>query len=371
MNRIAKKSKEKRGGVATACVTALLALLAFAPAAAQANYDPIASGATRLTVEKSFLALLKENGVKLSALAPAKLKGTTLSFPVSGGKFDPTTSAGTVEHEGGLLFKAGARKVPLSALQLKTTSKHTPFSVKAGGGQLKLAAAKSLAVTREGFANKVKVTALTLSAKVATRLDKKLHLRGVFKEGQPLGRTLTKTQPVTTSVLGQNKASLSFDPAFAAKLASLFVATNPIFPAEHPGPFTLPIFAGTIAPSASTGTVETQGTLELIQQGGGQVFWHEPWIELATGAFSAEVETEPSPPYAGKTPRTPIAALALPTAAVADAKARTVTVTGASLTLPASTAALLNEIFAKPLSKGEVFKNGEALGTLSFGAQGQ
>jgi hypothetical protein len=53
------------------------------------------------------------------------------------------------------------------------------------------------------------------------------------------------------------------DPAFVNKLNSLFVAVNPIFPAEHPGSFDLPIFGGTISPDGSLGRVETKGSLEI------------------------------------------------------------------------------------------------------------
>jgi hypothetical protein len=352
----------------------LLALvaLAFLAPLAQADYDPLGSGQTKLTLDKGFLSLLKQNKVKLSASAPATLKGATVSFPVTAGKFDPTNAKGTVEHEGTLVFKAGSRNIPLKALQLKTTSKRTPLTAKVGGSQLKLAQAKSLVVSRQGFGDKVKVSSLTVSAKLATRLGKKLRLKGVFKEGQSLGQTLTLAQPETIAVLGKGAVTLTLDPGIVSKLSSLFVAVNPIFPAEHQGPvFTLPIFGGTIAPDGSQGTLETSGALEALQLGGGQVFWREPWIDLTGRSFSAEVDAEPSPPYAGKVGRVGVAALTLPGPAVADAKARTVSVAGATLALDAGTAAAFNEVFAKPQGKANVFAAGEALGTVSFTAQGR
>ena len=52
-------------------------------------------------------------------------------------------------------------------------------------------------------------------------------------------------------------------------------------------------------------------------------------------------------------------------------KARTVTVEGATATMQAGLATTLNEVFAKPKGKGDVFKPGDPLGTLSFTAQGQ
>lgn len=364
-----KIRQRKASGRATA-VMAMFCFLAFS-ATARADYDPLGSGATTLTIDKSFLALLQQNGVKISAAAPAKLKGGKVTFPVSGGMFDPTAAKGTVEHEGALVFKASGHSIPIKALQLKTTQRKAPLSAKVGGSQLKLASAKSMTVLRAGFGDKVKVSTLAISSKLATRLGKKLRLRGVFKEGQPLGRTQTVAEPATVNVLESGKVAFTFDPGIEAKLRSLFVAINPIFPAEHIGAqFTLPIFGGTIAPDASSGTIETLGSLEFLQLGGGQVFWGEDWLELATKTSSPEVTVLPSPPYAGKAGKLPVATFAFAAPAVANPKARTVSV-AASLGLTAATAATFNEVFAKPQDKDGVFAPGETLGSISFVAQGQ
>ena len=375
MNEAIRRDAGWRRGAPVAIATLALstvALFVFAPVASAA-YDPVASGTTKLTLDKGFLVLLKQNGVKLSTRESAKLGGGAVTFPVSGGKLDPTSAKATVEHEGTLLFSAGKRSIPLRALQLKTTQKRAPLSAKLGGSQLKLASAAKLSSSREGFGFKVKVTTLKLSGKVAERLDKKLHLRGVFKEGQPIGSSLTKTRPATVTVLGSGKASLALDPGTIAKLNELFVAVNPIFPAEHIGSaFTLPIFGGTIAPDASSGILETSGALELIQLFGGQVFLHEPWCDLGAKALSAEVDVEPSPPYPGKEGRVGVGALGLTGATIAsDPKTRTVAVENATVTMQAGLAETLNEVFAKPKGKGNVFKAGDPLGVISFDAQGQ
>ncbi|HEX3735697.1 MAG TPA: hypothetical protein VHU86_11175 [Solirubrobacterales bacterium] len=348
-------------------------VLTIAPPLAKADYDPLAAGTTRIVLDKGFLTLLKQNGVQLSAVAPARLAAGVVTFPIAAGKFDPVSGKGTIEHEGALLFQAGTRRIPLKALQLKTASKHAPFSVKAGGGQLKLAAARSLAVSRLGFGDRVSVSALTLSAKIATRLGKKLQLRGVFGAGQPLASSVTTVQPETISVLGKGRAELTLDPGILAKLRDLFVAVNPIFPAEHVGSaFQLPIFGGTIAPDASSGVLQTSGALELLQLGGGQVFWHEPWAELAAGALSAEADAEPAPPYPGKLGRGSIAGLSLAGATIsASAQVRSISVGGASLALSPVAAATFNEVFAKPQGKEGIFIAGEALGTVSFTALGR
>jgi len=346
----------------------LACLALFAPAA-QGAYDLLGSGMTKLTLDSSFTALLKQNGVKLSAVAPAKLSGGTVSFPVTGGKFDPTSSRGEVEHEGALLFAANGSRVPVKALQLKTTQRRSPFSAKVGGSQLKLATAKSLAVARAGFGDKVKVSALSLSAKLATRLAKKLGLRGVIVAGLPLGSAATTAQPQTVQVLAKGKATFTLDPAFQAKLAALFVAVNPIFPAERPGSFSLPIAGGEIAPDGSQGTIATAGALEFLQQGGGQAFWADGSLDLAAKLFSPEVELRPAPPYAGKLGPVAVASLALLTSS-ASPRARTVNLAG-TLSLDAATAQSFNELFAKPQGKEAVFAAGETVASVSLGVQAQ
>lgn len=354
---------------ATALIVAVAFTVICVPVA-QATYNPLASGATKLTLDKTFLALLKRNHVKLAATDGARLRTGTVTFPVSGGKFDPTDGRGTVEHQGTLLLQAGPRRIPIRSFLLKTTQRHAPFSVKVGGGQLKLAQAESLDVGRRGFGSVIRVGTMTLSAKVATRLGKKLRLRGVFKPGQPLGSSATEVDPLTVALQGSGRVGLELDPGFVSKLQSLFVAVNPIFPAEHPGPFTLPIFDGAVSTDASTGRLATQGALEFLQLGGGQVFWREPGLDFDSASFAAEAEVDPSPPYGGKLGPIPIATLGHG-AVSADPTARSISVSGAALALGAPMAATFNEVFAKPQGKEGIFVAGETVGTLSFDAEGE
>jgi hypothetical protein len=347
------------------------ALLVVQASPAAATYDPIGSGAVRLNLAPGFLALLKQNGVRLGAQAGASIHGRTVAFPVAEGKFDPTTGQGTVGAEGTLVLARGKRSIPVKALQLKTTRKSAPLSVKLGGSQLKLASARSLEARREGFDEGVAIGGLGLNAKVATRLGKKLGLRGVFKAGQPLGTAAAKLEPATIAVTQANRAVLTLDPGFVAKLNSLFVAVNPVFPAEHEGSvFSLPLFGGTIAVAADGGSVSTQGSLEFLQLGGGQVFWANPLFDLSGAALTAEVDTQPSPPYGGKIGPAAVSSLVV-SSSQANPKARTVSVATGSLQISSATAASFNEVFAKPQGRDNVFASGESLGSLTFVAQGQ
>jgi hypothetical protein len=348
----------------------LIAGVAVPAPAARADYDPIGSGVTRFRFDPSFLSLLKREGIVVSALAPARMQAGVAVFPVAGGKFDPVRVRGTVQHEGGLRLEGPGRKILFRALLLKTAARRSPWSVKLGGSQLKLAGEAQVAVSRQGFGERVRASALSLSAKAATRLAKKLGLRGVIKAGQPLGVSSTLTQPRTVTLLQAGKAELNLDPGFEAKLKSLFVAVNPIFPAEHPGPFTFPVFGGQLAPNGSEGTVVTRGSMEFLQLGGGQVFWAESSIDLALRAVSPEVDVEPAPPYSGKIGPVAVASLAV-APFYADPESHRIMFSNATLSLSAASADTFNEVFAKSQEREGVFIAGEPMGSLALRAEGQ
>lgn len=354
---------------AIATATALLcALLAAQVPPAQAINDPLGSGTTRLVLDKRFARFLAHDGIKLSAEAGAKHRGRALVLPVSGGSLDPTIGRGEIENAGSLVFQNGRRRLPLRELTVKT--KHTPLIAKVGGSQLKVAAAVKIASARAGFGTKFTAKGLKLSAKVATRLNKKLRPRVPFTSGQPLGTLLSRAQPQTIAILGAGAATVSIDPAFLSKLNAHFISLNPIAPAERaPGPvFSFPIIAGgRLSPDALSGTLRSAGALEFLQLGSGQVFWTEPWFDLDLHQTLAETDIEPAPTYPGKLGQVPILDLG-GGATAADPGARTIALGGAPLTLPAAVAAYFNQAFAE--GKPD-FVPGEPVGSLSFTAQAQ
>lgn len=345
---------------------AALALLAFA-ATARATYDPVGSGTTKLTLEASFSAFLKRNGITLSATAGAGRRGSSLTLPVPSGNLDPTLGMGQIDSGGTIAFQGAGSRVPLRKITVKT--KQSTLIAKVGGSQLKVATSSKRSSAREGFGTKYTAKQLKLTAKAATRLNKKLRPEAPFARGQVLGSLMTNAQPRLITILPQNRATLALDPAFVAKMDGLFVSINPIFPAEHVGPtFTFPIIpGGQLAPNGSEGTLRTGGSVEFLQLSGGQVFWHEPWLDLATRSDSAEVDIEPTPAFPGKLGR--VGVLDLGQASVSsDPGARTIAVQDAPLTLTAQAAQGFNEAFAGGKA---TFVAGEAVGALSFTAQAQ
>jgi hypothetical protein len=351
---------------------ALLVLLALvAPAIASATYDPIGGGSTTIRLDPAFLKTLRSHGVTLSATAPAKLKNGSVTFPVSTGELDPVAVKGSVQHEGALVFRHGTRKLPMKGLQLKTTQRSSPLSAKFGGGKLKLSSRAKLTTARSGFGMRAKVGSMLLSAKVATRLDKKLGLRGVFSEGDALGSSASTLNPASVAIAAAGKAELSIDPAFAAKLQSLFVAVNPIAPAEHPGSFTFPIAAGgTLATDLSSGFLKTGGAIEFIQVGGGQFFVRELEPELSGHVVNAESQLVLASSGPGPNQGGAVFTLGAGSGA-SDPANRGLSLSGAPLALEPSTAQAFEEAFAKPQGKEDVFHAGDVLGALSFTAQAE
>jgi hypothetical protein len=344
----------------------------LAAPSAGATYDPIGSGQTTIRLAPSFLASLRTAGVKLAATAPARLSGGAVTFPVSGGKLDPVSVKGSLEHIGALVFKAGRHSLPMKELQLKTTQASSPLSAKFGGGKLKLAASSKLTTERSGFGLAMKVSRVRLSGKVATRIEKKLGLHGAFAPNQLLGTAAGEAQPATVAIKPTGRAELTIDPAFAAKLGSLFVAVNPVFPTEHPGAFTFPIGGGTLAlgPGVPASGLKTNGALEFVQVGGGQVFARELELDLSDSVANGESQLVLSDAAPGPNQGGAVFGLGAATP-ITESAARTIGVTGLPLTLEAGTAQAFDEAFCAPIHKPNMFAAGETLGQVSFTAQAE
>jgi hypothetical protein len=349
---------------------AVLAIwLVGAPGAEASGYDPVASGVTTIALSAPFAKLLAQHHVSIEARGGAKRRGRKIVLTAVGGELDPVLGGATVESAGSIVFVSGNRKVPLRTIAFK--AKRAPLYAKVGGGQLKIASAKKLAFSRRGFGASFTATGLRLTAKVATRLDKKLRLGKTITSGQEIGTITATVFPATVHLLPQGRLALAIDPAFFAKLNSLFVSLNPIAPAElGPGPtLSFPVgLESTLAPDGAAGTVKLGGAAELLQLGNAQVFWREVWLEPAAASLAAETHVEPSPPQSGKQPQGPLLDLPPGASVSSDPSRRTIAITGQGATLTAATAESLNAAFAPGTS---TFRAGETIGSLSLTAQAE
>lgn len=80
-------------------------------------------GGTELAVDGGTLAALTSLGIAPSAAPDATLTGTTYSFPITTGKLNGKTLAGTVGHSGGIVLTKGATVVTLSDFTIDTAKK--------------------------------------------------------------------------------------------------------------------------------------------------------------------------------------------------------------------------------------------------------
>jgi hypothetical protein len=355
-----------RGRRATSALCLLLALV-LCPAA-QAAYDPVGGGTAKLSLDPSFAAFLKKDGLKLTAKPGAKKKGGSYVLPIISGNLDPTIGKGQIATEGTLVFGGKRKSVLLRKIRIQT--KRAPLIAKVGGNQLKAAQGAKLSFKRAGFDSTLKAAELKLTPKLITRLNKKLRPKIPFEAGQLLGTITSRAEPQLVTIEDRGKATLVFDSSFLAKLDQRFVSLNPVFPAEHVGAtFSLPIgLGGLLGPDGAEGTLHTAGAIEMLQLGGGQIFWQEQWLDLAAHSDSAEADLEPTPSFPGKLGRVGVFDIS-GGAFASDPGSRMLSLGGAQLSLSAEGASELNEAFAQ--EGAQPFAQGEAAGTLAFTAQGQ
>jgi hypothetical protein len=375
-----------------ALAAALFALLAFAPFAS-ATPDPVGSGSATVTLNSGFVKSLKKSGVKITKIAPDKLKGKKATFPVTGGEVDPTTGAGTLTLGGGLKFKAGKKKAPVKALVVDTTKKG--LFAKVAGKKVKLATLAGWSYVRAGFGVSLNVKKLKLSNGAANKLNKKLGFKKgkkPFKGNRKMGSAVAEEQPLTVAVLPSGNVAFNADPGLLAKLAKVEVKVRPIAPTQVKGltSFEFPITGGTISPLGTGGVVQSAGGVELEQkiQTGATEFLETKitlsnfYVDLAAKTITVEVSATSNASQElnlGNLGRSSIADLTIP-GVFADPATRTVTVLNASGVLQPISAKVLNafvEVYEGFEAKGgpkkapEKINSGDPLGSFSMTVQTQ
>lgn len=389
---------------------ALFALLAFAPFASAAS-DPVAGGSTTIVLKSNFTKYLKTFGIKTLKIKPAKLKGNKATFTVTGGSLDPLTGLGEVTLGGGLKFKAGKSSAPVKALVLNTSKKS--LTAKVAGKKVKLATVAGWSFARNGFGVNLTVKKLKLTSAGANALNKKLG----FSKGTPkpflknklIAKAAAETQPSTVNVLPGGLMALAVNAGTFEKLANVKVKIPVSAPTTEPskGLYNFPITGGTVGPTGTAGVVQSAGGLQLLQklQTGVSTFIETEitlgnvYADLAAKTLTVEVVAKSTASKSldlGNLGRSSIADITV-SGVVADPATRTVTVSNAPTVLqPVSAEVLegfvkvyegylekalqgppffLTEEQAKAKAKEEGEKNkisaGDALGTISFTAQGQ
>jgi hypothetical protein len=108
--------------------TIMMALLV--PAGASAATAPATGdGTTALTLKGAAATKLAQRGVTVSAVAPAKAKGKTITLPV---RTATVGTAATLGHSGGLRLRAHGRSLTLSAPSLRLGASGSRLTAKVG-----------------------------------------------------------------------------------------------------------------------------------------------------------------------------------------------------------------------------------------------
>jgi hypothetical protein len=291
--------------------TALIAMLAIASVASAATPNPISSGTTTLTINAKLLKSAKQAGIKITAVKPAKIKGSKATFAVTGGEIEATTGAGTITHSGGLKITWGKKSVTLKSFTVSTSGKS--LSAKIGGKTVKVASLAGVSATRLGFGNGITAKKVKLTSAGANALNKKLTPKPTKTKVKKNGKTIVKTVKVappfkanallgssntevevgTDNVLAKETMVFNGDPTLLGKLKDVGVELQTISPTSASGTtFTSPIAGGTIAPNGSTGAVNSSGGLKLVQNltGGPSTSITLANIGVDLGAKTAGVE---------------------------------------------------------------------------------
>jgi hypothetical protein len=394
---------------------ALFALLAFAPFASAAT-DPVASGSTTVTLNSGFVNSLKKQGVKIQKIAPAKLSGKKATFPVTGGEMDPTTGVANLTHGGGLKFKAGKKTTTVKGLVLNTAKKS--LTAKVGGKKIKFASVSGYSFVRNGFGVNVTIKKLKLTGAAASQLNKKLGYTKkpkAFTGNKLVGTAKGEAQPSTVTIVPGGNVNFAANLELLKKLNEVEVKVQNIGSTTGTAPlWAFPISAGSIAPTATAGVVQTAGgllTKQVLPTSATTALETEItlgnfYVDLSAKTISVEVvaKSNASPSLnLGALGRSSIADLTLTGATVAaDPATRTVTVQNASATVQPVAAEVLEgfvKVFqayneglfcagapskcaeasekeaAKKFGEEKVanahIKAGQALGTFSFTAQTQ
>lgn len=236
-------------------------LVVAAPAAAETTVR-VSGGTTTLKLDGKTVKKLKRAGINVKVGKPAKSKGGTVSFPVSGGSIDPANAKGELKHKGGLTFQAGKKKVSLKAITLNSAKGR--FTAKVGKSTVAFANVKGGKVTRDGFATEVAGYKVTISKKGAAALNKALGVRAA-KAGTKLGTA--GSEPVTREIaLESGTTNIVLVPQVAGALAQLrapIAATAPATFDAATGTLSYPISGGVLNAENFFGTIEHSGSVSI------------------------------------------------------------------------------------------------------------
>lgn len=355
-------------------LAAPLFLLLLLACAAPAGADPVSGGTARLELNRELTVTLRQAGVRLSAVGPARLHGRQLVLPVTDGQL--TAGSGRVDLAGGLRLSDAGDSVSLTGLILD--SERGTLVERFPGTRVPLAVARRPRVRRDGFGYTITLGKLVLTSEGARRIEQDLGLGGLLGKVRTLGILNAGARRSEVSVT-HGTAYLGLDEGFAAKLRGLEVGGEPLGASwaftKTPLTVALTKLHGVLALDLASGEIESADGLRLFQgkvvggdiepvAGAPEVTVQAVAVDLAAKALTAEIKAQPS----GGGETTVFATVQIP---VFHKNAFTgeISIPNSPLTLSPPLAELLNRTFAEPRGLPPAFAAGEPFGFLAFGAR--
>ena len=330
----------------------LAALLVAAPVATAKV--KLAGGSTTLKLASGTAAALADNGVALTPIGPAKVKGGGVAFPITGGSIDPASAAGRIDHSGGLALKAGGTRVALKSFRVHVGSKRAILTAKAGKARLTALSLslKRAKVVRQGVGITVSRIQAVLSGQAAKALNAAFST-SLFAKGLPIGSVTVRAKPAEVEFAG-GATTLALDEGAASALGSLGIEAAPVDPASAGDDgLSFPITGGKANAKTFAGSIRHSGGIRLSSGGNA--------VELTS--FTINVDSDPDLTALVGGQRVSILELDL-SQLDAKVKGRRITLSGVKATLTAAAAGALNEAFST-----SAFTEGLVLGTATVTAR--
>jgi hypothetical protein len=337
-----------------------------------------------------------------------KLKPKSLTLPITGGAVDPVDGSGDVQVSGAIKAKRGKGKTKVKILTLTLGPNGGRGSITAKVGKDFVSNFGTLSggtVARSGWGATITNVRATIAGRGAKALNAafspkkgkgaKKSAGGKVKGGQPLGTIVSiTTDPRSVEVIpGTGTLTLHTDlgGAFASKLPDhciealdlLNPGVAPIPPATQSlADFEFPVSGGSVAPDFSAGELLTAGGQIITKNStpiltpaacadnppptGTQLRSTDFGVAFDQNALRA-IATLPTGTVL---PRAPLGAIDFSTGTRSvDPSTKTVTITGANVTLSDLAAPLLNQNF--PNESGTAsndFAGGDLIGTIDLTA---
>jgi hypothetical protein len=348
--------------------------------------------------------------IQLQNSGGMKLKPKSLNVPISGGAVDPVDGSGTVQINGAFQARRGKSKVKVRLTTLNLGANGAKGSVVAKVGKEFVSNFATLSggtVARSGWGaviSKVRIVLAGRGAKALTGAFKPKKGKGAkksgggkLKAGKPLGTVVSvTTDPRSVEVVpGTGELVLNTQAVppgpFVDKLTQHCIdplptgspaGVAPIAPATTSGVggtvYHFPVTGGSAAPDFSAGSIITGGGQTLTKNSsplnpsgcsngppvGTKLLSNDFGVAFDQNAMSA-IATLPSGTIL---PRAPLADIDFSTGTRSvDPNTKTLSVTGATITLASLAAPLLNQNF--PTESGDAsddFASGDLIGTIDI-----